>query len=385
MRRAAWFARKSVWVAFPTLVIVSWFGNDFDGRAHHAGAAETAWKTGAEFRKALDQPLGLKWAENPIRDALRNLSNNQQVAIWLDRRVDPSTKLQFELDDVPLGLMLDQLCAKSKLGRAVVGPVVYIGPPAMTEKLATLAAVKRQQAGSHSPEQRARWLRPAVLNVPQLTEPRELVRELARESGATLQNPDAVPHDLWPALSMPQLTLADRLTLVLAGFDLTFDLSADGSTLTIVKIPDSVEYEQTYSWGKGKAQTLASQLQKKFPELKISVADDKVVAVGKYESHELIERILNGETVRTTKVVPGEKVYTLRVDNQSAGAVVKTVAKELGKEMVYDPSLVDKLKTNVSFQVKDAKLEELLNKVLTPLGLAYEINEASLIIKSAKP
>jgi len=382
--RTRLIARPSWWFAFPTLVLACWFGNDFDGQTsglRSAAAAEVEWKIGLEFRKALEQPIGLKWAENPIRNALRNLAANQQVAIWLDRRIDPGGKLQFELDDVPLGLTLDQLCEKYQLGKSVVGPVIYIGPPATTEKLATLAAVKRQQVGLQSAGERARWSRAVTWSVPHLAEPRELVRELVRESGATLQNPEAIPHDLWPAIPLPPLTLADRLTLVLAGFDLTFEQSADGSAIRIVPMPEKVAYEQTYAW-RGQNQSLAAQLKKKFPELAIRTEADKVIVTGKYETHELIDRMMSGETVRTVKVAPGGKVYSLRVDNQPAGAVVKTVAKELGKEMVYDPALMDKLKTNVSFQVKDAQLEELLGKVLAPLDLMYEINEKSLVIKA---
>jgi hypothetical protein len=183
---------------------------------------------------------------------------------------------------------------------------------------------------------------------------------------------------------LPPLTLADRLTLVLAGFDLTFEQIPDGSAIRIVPAPNTVEYEQSYAW-RGQNQSLAAQLQKKFPEIKVRATEDKVIVTAKYETHEQIDRMMSGETVRTVKVAPGGKVYSLRVDNQPAGAVVKTVAKELGKEMVYDPSLVEKLKTNVSFTVKDAKLDELLAKVLTPLELTYEMNEASLIIKPAKP
>lgn len=379
-------AGRSAWlllVAFPTLLVCSWFGNDYAGGSNQVQAAEVDWKIGLEFRKALEQPIGLKWAENPIRDALRNLANNQQLAIWLDRRIDPSSKLQFELEDAPLAITLDQLCEKYKLGRSVVGPVIYIGPVSTTEKLATLAAVKRQQVGQQSASERARWSRAAVLNVPLLAQPRELVRELVRESGATLQNPEVIPHDLWPAIPLPPLTLADRLTLVLAGFDLTFEQSADGSTIRIVSMPDKVEYEQTYAW-RGQNQSLAAQLRTKFPELKIRVEESKIVVTGKYETHELIDRMMSGETVRTAKVVPGSKVFSLRVDNQPAGAVVKTVAKELGKEMVYDPALVEKLRTNVSFNVKDVKLEDLLATVLTPLELTFEITEASLVIKPAK-
>jgi hypothetical protein len=370
-------------VAFPTLVALGWFGNGRTGCIATA-ADEVDWKIGLEFRKALEAPIGLKWAENPIRDALRNLAKNQRVAIWLDRRIDPGAKLQFQLEDLPLSITLDQLCEKYKLGRSTVGPVIYIGPRATAEKLATLAAVKRQQVGRQSVSERARWSRAVEWSVPLLAEPRELVRELAQEAGATLQNAEAIPHDVWPAIPLPALTLADRLTLVLAGFDLTFEQSADGSTLRIISMPEVVEYEQTYAW-RDQNKSLAAQLSKKFPELKIQNVGDKLIVTGKYETHELIDRMMSGETIRTAKVVPGEKRYSLRIDNQPAGAVVKTVAKELGKEMVYDPALVEKLRTNISFNVNDVKLEELLKTALTPLELTFEINETSLVVKPAKP
>ncbi len=369
-------------VAFPTLAGGGWFGNDFAAEA--SAADEIDWKIGLEFRKALEQPIGLKWAENPVRSAMRNLSLNQRVAIWLDRRIDPGAKLQFESDELPLGITLDQFCEKYKVGRSVVGPVVYIGPLATTEKLATLAAVRRQQVGRQSAAERARWSRASEWSVPNLAEPRELVRELARDFGMTLENPELIPHDLWPAIPLPPLTLADRLTLLLAGFDLTFETTADSAKLRIVPAPQSIEYEQTYAW-RGANASLAAQLTKKFPELKIRLADDKVVVTGKYEFHETIDRLMSGETVRTAKVVSGDKRYSLRVDNQPAGAVVKTVAKELEKEMIYDPALTEKLRMNVSFTVKDVKLEELLAAALTPLGLTFEMKEASLVIVPAKP
>ncbi|WP_425616835.1 STN domain-containing protein [Anatilimnocola sp. NA78] len=368
-------------VGFTTSGGGGWFGNDCMGRV--AAADSVQWKIGIEFRKALEAPLGLNWGDNPAREALRNLSNNQRVAIWPDRRIDPSKKLQFESQDLPLDITLDKLCEKYKLGRSVVGPVVYLGPPSTTEKLATLAAVKRQQVGQQSAQERAKWARSAELNVPALGQPRELVRELAQQAGATLENPEAIPHDLWPAMQLPPLSLADRLTLILAGFDLTFETSADGSTIRIVPAPDKIEYEQKYSW-RGANASLASQLAKKFPELKIRKEGEQVFVTGKYEIHELIDRMLSGESVRTAKVVPGDKRYSLRVENQLAGAIVKRMAQELGKTMEYDPSLTEKLQTKVSFNVKDVTMEELLATALKPVGLVAEIKEAALVI-TTKP
>lgn len=349
-----------------------------------AAAEEIDWKIGLDFRKALEQQVGLEWAENPIRDALRNLSRNQRVAIWLDRRVDPGMKLQFDAKGLPLAITLDQLCEKYRMGNSVVGPVVYIGPAATAEKLATVAAVRRQQVGRHSATARAKWAKATAWHIPQLSEPRALFQELVREAGSTLQNPDAIPHDLWPEISLPPLTLADRMTMVLAGFDLTYEQSADGSTIRIVPMPEKIEYEQIYSWRDDNG-SLAAQLRKKLPELKIEMLDGKVRVTGKYEYHELIDRMMSGETVKTAKVVPGDTRYTMRVDDQPAGAVVKTVANRLGKELVFDRSLAEKLNQNVKLDLKDATLDELLTKTLQPLELTYELKEASLVIVPAKP
>lgn len=345
-------------------------------RAH---AEEIDWKIGIDFRKALEQKVGLEWGENTIRDAFRSLARNQRVAIWLDRRVDPGMKLQFESKGLPLSITLDQFCERYRMGRSTVGPVVYIGPAATTEKLATLAAVRRQQVGRHSAAARTKWARAAAWHIPQLSEPRALFQELVRESGSTLQNPEKIPHDLWPEISLPPLTLADRMTLVLAGFDLTFEQSPDGSTIRIIPMPEKIDYEQIYSWRDDNG-SLAAQLRKKFPELKIQMVDGKVQVTGKYEFHELIDLMMSGETVRTAKVLPGDTRYTMRVDDQPAGAVVKTVANRLGKDLVYDPALTDKLNKNVKLDVKDATLDELLTKTLQPLDLTYEVKEAVLVI-----
>ena len=95
--------------------------------------------------------------------------------------------------------------------------------------------------------------------------------------------------------------------------------------------------------------------------------------------------VLSGQRVGTTTVTPGEKRYSLTVENQSAGSVVKTVANQLGKEMKYDPQIVERLQAKISIVVKDVTLEELLSKALGPLKLSYRIDDATLEIISAEP
>ena len=53
------------------------------------------WNTDLKLRTALDQPTGLTWGGLPLRRGLLSLSRTKQVAIVLDRHVDPEQKVEL--------------------------------------------------------------------------------------------------------------------------------------------------------------------------------------------------------------------------------------------------------------------------------------------------
>ena len=56
-----------------------------------------------------------------------------------------------------------------------------------------------------------------------LATPRELLRETAERYQLTIENPEAVPHDLWAAGGIAYANAAEALMLVLVQFDLEFE------------------------------------------------------------------------------------------------------------------------------------------------------------------
>jgi hypothetical protein len=128
------------------------------------------------------------------------------------------------------------------------------------------------------------------------------------------------------------------------------------------------------------AANIAAQVQRLFPTLKMDRSGNRLTVVATLDEHDKIDELLKTGQTKTVTKVPRPKTYSLTVKNQAAGAVVNTVAKQLGKEFKYDPSLRDKLKENVSFSVKDVSLEELLTKTLKPLGLSYKLTETVIEI-----
>lgn len=343
----------------------------------------SVWKTGPAFRRQLEHPLdSLTWSERQLRDGLTNLSKATEIAIVLDRRIDPNQTIELSIAKEPLQLVLAKIGGQAKAQMTTVGSCVYLGPPQTADKLATLAAIRRNDVAPLAADVKLRLLKTQAWQWNELAEPRQLLNDLAKQAGVSVQNPQLIPHDLWPAQSLPPLTWVERMSLLLAGFGLTFEIGGQGTAIRLVPMPDSVVLDRTYNT-RSDAADLAAQLARIVPQARIRTEPGKLHVSAAQDDHDKIERLLAGQSVKSVKPVKpgtggGEKRYTLTVENQPAGAVLKTVAGSLGKELKYDPSLLDKLKRNTSFNVKDVTLDELMKKTLEPLGLTYRADEKSL-------
>ena len=339
---------------------------------------DISWKSGPALRKQLEMPLSLVWGQREIREAVASLAKSTGVAIFLDRRLDPSRTLDLTVTDEPLKTVLLRVAEQAEGGVALVGSVVYVGPKDTAGRLATLAAVRRQSTGVFAANVKSALAKSEPLAWDELTEPSLLIGEVAQRGGVRIENAEVIPHDLWPAAEWPGMPWAERMTILLAGFDLTYE-PASPDSIRLVPIPRELELEKSYT-PRGAVERAAADLKRLVPAATIAVDGKRLRVVASAEDHERIERLLGGESIATTKVTPGQKRYTLTVENQPAGAVVKTIAGQLGKELTYDPAAVEKLQTKVSFTVKEVPLEELMAKTLGPLGLTYRIEGPSLVI-----
>jgi hypothetical protein len=349
-----------------------------------AAPAQTARKTGAALASQLEQPAGISWQERPLDEGLERLAEVYGVAIFLDRRIDPDQFVNITIRDLPLRELVAQLAVKAGGELSRVGPVLYIGPQQTTRELATVAALRHQDLARLPTDSRSKLLRSQALSWPALAQPARLVEQLAREAGLSVDNLEAVPHDLWPAVSLPPLTLVDRLTVVLAGFGLTYQVDASGQSLRLATIPTNVVLEKRYRPPRGGSEILA-QLRSALPRASIQIEQGQIIVQGKQEDHEQVERMLAGPPAATkAKKGAAKKLYSLNVENQPTGNVLKTLSQSLGKELKYDESLLPKLRQPVTFDLKDATLERLLETTLSPVGLTYEITETELIVRPAR-
>lgn len=357
------------------------------GAAGAVGAVEepVPWKTGLALRRQLELPAGVAWSGQTLRQGLTSLSRAYGVAIFLDRRLDPDRTLDLRLRDRPLQEILQEVARHASGDLAQVAHVLYVGPPEAARRVATLAALRRQEVASLPADLRRSLTASQPLEWPELAQPGELVQELVRQAGLRLEHADLVPLDLWPAGSLPPLAWTDRLTLILVGFDLTFVVEGTTRTVTLVPVPDVPQITKSYAV-RGSAATLAVQLRRLFPEASLEPQGGRLTVTGRWEDHERIERVLSGETITRRDKPPAVsgKLYSLTVSQEPAGRVVRTVADALGKKLRYDEAVGQRLTQRIDLKLQNATLDYLLESTLAPLGLTWRVNGDALEIMAGE-
>jgi len=337
----------------------------------------TDWLTAARLQKQLSQPVGISWSGNPLRQALGSLSRTQHVAVLIDRRVDPGQKLDLQLGDLPLAAALHEIARSRQLDVSFLGPVAYFGPPRATSRLRTIAALRSEEILGLPAALQRKLLLPKRIAWDDFATPRDLLTQLAEQNELRIQGADRVPHDLWAAADLPPLSLVDRLTLILIQFDLTFQVDADGKTVTLIPVPDEVALTRGYPGGPEPKAT-AEKFALLVPEARIEVAGQQVRVTGLLEAHERIAA--GGESPKSQTPKPtdqgfAQKRFTLRVQEKPAAAVLQGLAKELKLDLRIDRQALQEagisLESPVSLSVKDATIDELLREVLKSTGSTF--------------
>ena len=340
------------------------------------------WLRGRAFQQQLQKPLQANWSGVSLRGLTSSIAANQRICIFLDRRVDPDQTVDFRATGAPLERALQQLAQQLKLGICKIGDCIYVGPVSTTSRLATISEVKRQQL-QEAPAPLQQQLTAAAWEWPQLATPANLLELQVTAAGLKLAPTARLPHDLWKEQTFPPLDFAQRLTIVLAGFNLTFHLDLATRQIHLIPLPAQATLTRSYTQ-KLSAANLA-KIKQRFPQLSIKQNENRLEARGSYEDHELLARLLRGETIRTVTPKPGDKRFTLRVMKAPAGASINSVVQQQQWTVRFEPEIATRLKTLVTLNVKEVTLNELLEKTLGPLGLTYQLKDQQLTITDKGP
>lgn len=343
-------------------------------------AATKTWLTGTALQRRLATPIDLLWSGVALRDALKSLADTQDVAILLDRRVDPGQLLRVSIRQSPLSAVLQEIAYRQEIAVCMVGPVAYFGPAETVHRLRTVVALRAEEAAKLPTELSRRLSRSEPMAWDDLAEPRQLLEDLARQGRLKLHGLEQVPHDLWAAASLPPLPLLERIALVAAQFDLTCTIDAAG-VATLQPIPAEVAIVRSYDGGR-QPEHVARQFASLAPHAQIKIAGEKVWVKGLLEDHEQIaapRQPANHPPTPThpPNTAPGDEFarsrYTLKVVEKPLGPVLEQLAAQMQLELRIDRGQLQQagasLDQRVTFSVKEATVDELFAAALKSTGL----------------
>ena len=370
-------ASRAVWTLrlMGTARILTWAACAIGVVCAPAAAKEPIdWQTGSQFAKQLEQPVGITWSGQTLRAGLQSLAERNRVAVLLDRRIDPGQELNLDIKDQTLLEAFDHLAADRRMGLSLLGSVAYFGPTATAEKLRTVAALREQEI-AELPAVRLRvWQRRQPLRWPDRATPRQLLADLAADAGVIVHGAEDLPHDLWAAADLPPLSLAERLTLVLAQFDLTFQVAANGAEIGLSPLPEEVAIERAFPTGSKPAERVRDY-RRLLPDCEVELAGGKIVVRGRVEAIERIEVSRQGSRVATRIAADPMKRYSMAIQSQPLRAVLNHIAKETSLMIEIDS---DSLKAAgitvegpVTFTVEEATLDELLDAAVSAAQLSF--------------
>jgi hypothetical protein len=274
----------------------------------------------------------------PLRQALRALAEDQRVAIYFDRRVDPEQKITVSLSGEPLATALNSIARSQQLGVCLIGELVYFGPPREVDRLRSVLALRNKEVARLPVAARRALTAKAAMSWEELSSPADLLKELGK-TGVRIYGEERIPHDLWPAANLPPLAWVDRVAILAAQFDQTIKFSPDAKAIALIPIPADLRID---------------------------------------ESAHMLPRVSPAPTTG------GKQVYTLKIENQPVGKLLQALCKQLGVELAIDEEAIKRsgrsLETLVSFEVRGVDIDALLRAATEPAGLSFERSAKAVTI-----
>ncbi len=334
--------------------------------ADHTGLVD-----GREFREAV------RIAAAPAGEL------TEPINVWIDRKANPNTPVS----PGPLGptryASLSRIAAAADCVCVPLDNCVLIGRPdwvaTMLERFFSLDENRSDKKRVH------RQAPPIDLRWPELTTPSEAMQRLRqRLAGQSLgyREPVSLPHDLWPAVSMNQISPHVMAELITGQF-----LSAE---------PSANPIRRTY--GFPRQRRAFASLAEVDPNAVVETKGVLQTVTASPAAHVWLCRQLLGSAdpdgdgrADEGRAAAGGMIERLRQDprtfsmtvrNEPAGRVIETLVASMKVRCQFDASAAPGLKQRVSFTAKDQTLWALLRLIADEASLKIEAAEDSLRISA---
>lgn len=339
---------------------------------------DTDWKTGRKILAANELAVSVSWSNAPIRSRLQSFSGTQKLAFFLDRRIDPSLKINTRIRNGTTEQFLWQLASEQGIGVCRIEDFYYFGPTDTTEKLPLAIEALKQESTTRGKAFRKQWSKRRPIQTTEIIQPKQLLSRLAIENGFSIDNLDALPHDVWSRIALPSTTLEGRVAIVLAGFNKWFVRSEDGTSIEIIDFP-RIESMKISIPTSGNARVIVKNLKQQFPDRLLSAKGKTRLNVTGTPAQiaTVWQKVV--ESQPPIRNPTGMTPFSLTVRALRINILEKIVADTDRKLIVPIPA-PKTLTEPVDLKVVKVPLSELIDEVLKGTGLKFDMDDDTLTI-----
>lgn len=334
--------------------------------------------TGKKLKRELARAGTIYWSASPLREAFSSITTTRRVPVWIDRRCDPKQAVtltsQAALDDC----LWEVVESNERIDVAWSQDLVYVGPPHAANRWATVNELHRNMLKSLPHRQRDIWQQRKAWKWERLTNPQDLLLELERELGHSIDGRQRVLHDLWPAAEFPPLPLFVRLELLLSGYDCTFTFDAQRKPV-IRKMPPAPRMTRTVS-NVQEHQAALRKLLDSNPQAKLS--DDGSRLTGSWRVHEAFRRAITPRSNPPKQASWDDVQFTLRAKDQPLEQFLTQLSQQLQLKCEFSTAAKSKAAQMISFEVEKVDLQGLLTAILSPAGLKFKLQNETVHVTS---
>lgn len=356
------------------------------GRMALAVSLDNPGELPAELRSRLANSCEIHWQNVPLRNALDRLGDSHKVPILLDRRIDPELPVSFQSPPGGLETNLAAFAAEHQWDVSVLAPVVYLGPAATARQLATHYEQQQQVVLGLSQPQQRKWRTLRASEWPTPTEPKRLIEQWVAAHQLELRGLDQIPHDLWAGRQWPPMTPLQRLTLVLAGFDLAVEVTPNGEG-HIIRLPRDGRLSASYPWPPGRVESITDLQAELSPTTEATVHERQLTVTGTVEQHRIAQAWLArrssrpaGDSRPPRNGPRANQRFTLTVKNQPIATVLEAIVAQTDLQVTWTPATSELKARRVSLEVRNVTLAQLLEQLLAGSGANYQLQRNQLTI-----
>ena len=365
---------------FPCIILTVWLACPHIALAQGESAVlvetpKAKYLTGKKLDRRNLQAVSFWWKDAELRDRLVAFSETADIAIMLDRRVDPSTIVNLGVENRTVEQVFRRVGSAAKIGVCRIEDCYYFGPVDTTIALPIAMDSLFRQAKKVARRSAVKWTVKRPVRTGPVVATKSLIQAIATKHGFAINGLEELPHDLWYSVSLPPTSVLGQIQLMLAGFGKTFEIDPDGKSITIIDFPKLESVKRVFTVTKRPANT--KELIAQFPDLRISYRSKAVVATGPPKQLAQLEAaLIESVEPRTGQVVR----FTLKTESDRL-TILKEIAQKAKLELtlgaIPEAELLDRIKINVT----EVTLNELIFETLKGSRFRAEVVKGKLVVR----